>query len=122
MHHSINEPSVNSTSPSLPSISSVPGTSHQTLLIDPPNLNVFTQIQNGQSQMQAENNAKAQKRKQLSIATYIPKKLTINMKKDIDQSLLSLFTKDYQPFKIVEDKGFKSFVKMLNPSYTLPVM
>lgn len=42
------------------------------------------------------------------------------MKKDIDQSLLSLFTKDYQPFKIVEDKGFKSFVKMLNPSYTLP--
>lgn len=104
----------------MPSTSFIPGTSHLTSLIYPSNVNVFTQIQNGQSQMQAENNAKAQKRKQLSIATYIPKKLTINMKKDIDQSLLSLFTKDYQPFKIVENKGFKSFVKMLNPSYTLP--
>jgi len=31
-----------------------------------------------------------------------------------------LFTKDYQPFKIVDDKGFKDFVKMLNPTYTLP--
>lgn len=41
------------------------------------------------------------------------------MKKDIDQSLLNLFTKDYQPFKIVKDIGFKDFVKMLNPSYTL---
>lgn len=104
----------------MPSTSSGPDTSHQTSLIDPSNVNVFTQIQNGQSQMQAENNAKAQKRKQLSIATYFPKKLIINMKKDIEKSLLSLFTKDYQPFKIVEDKGFKSFVKMLNPSYTLP--
>jgi len=120
MHHIINEHSVNSTSQSLPSTSSVPGTSHQTSLIDPSNVNVFTQIQNGQSQMQAENNAKAQKRKQLSISIYIPKKHTINMKKDIDQSLLSLFTKDYQPFKIVEDKCFRNFVKMFNPSYTLP--
>jgi len=104
----------------MPSTSSVPGTSHQTSLINPSNVNAFIHIQNGQTQMQAENNAKVQKRKQLSMATYIPKKLTINMKKDIDQSLLKLFTKDYQPFKIVEDKGFKDFVKMLNPSYTLP--
>jgi len=42
------------------------------------------------------------------------------MKKDIDQSLLNLFTKDYQPFKLVKDKGFKHFIKMLNPNYTLP--
>lgn len=104
------------------SINSVPGTSQQTLLTDPApsNLNVFSEIRTGQSQMQSENNLKAHKRKQLSIASYIPKKMTVNMKKEIDQSLLKLFTKDYQPFKIVEDKGFKDFVKMLNPNYTLP--
>lgn len=63
--------------------SSVPGTYHQTSLMNPSNVNAFIQIQNGQSQMQAENNAKVRKRKQLSIATYIPKKLTINIKKKI---------------------------------------
>lgn len=27
---------------------------------------------------------------------------------------------DYQPFSIIEDKGFKQFVKALNPSCDLP--
>jgi len=27
---------------------------------------------------------------------------------------------DFQPFKVVEDKGFKKFVNLLNPNYTLP--
>ncbi|KAF0742811.1 zinc finger BED domain-containing protein 4-like, partial [Aphis craccivora] len=31
-----------------------------------------------------------------------------------------LFVKDFQPFKVVEDLGFKEFVKALNPSYELP--
>lgn len=108
----------------MPSTTSIPSTSQQTSLIDSApsnaNANAFSQIVTGQSQMQADNNAKSHKRKQLSIATYIPKKMTVDMKKDIDQSLLNLFTKDYQPFKLVEDKGFKQFVKMLNPNYTLP--
>ena len=106
----------------MPLTSSKSVTSHQTLLIDsvPSNANTFSQIVTGQSQMQAENNAKCHKRKQLSIAIYIPKKMTVDMKKDIDQSLLNLFTKDYPPFKLVEDKSFKHFVKMLNPNYTLP--
>lgn len=30
------------------------------------------------------------------------------------------FIYDYQPFSIVEDRGFKAFVEGLNPSYTLP--
>lgn len=28
--------------------------------------------------------------------------------------------KDFQPFKIVEDEGFKNFVQELNPSYKIP--
>lgn len=31
-----------------------------------------------------------------------------------------LFIKDYQPFTVVEDCGFKRFVEALNPSYQLP--
>lgn len=31
-----------------------------------------------------------------------------------------MFTKDLQPFKIVEDEGFKHFVHLLNPSYKIP--
>lgn len=31
-----------------------------------------------------------------------------------------MFVKDFQPFKIVEDLGFREFVKTLNPNYELP--
>lgn len=41
-------------------------------------------------------------------------------KKNMDQTLLKLFINDFQPFKIVEDSGFKQFVKVLNPNYELP--
>lgn len=74
----------------MPSTTSIPSTSQQTSLIDSApsnaNANAFSQIVTGQSQMQAENKAKSHKRKHLSIATYIPKKMTVDMKKDIDQS------------------------------------
>ena len=33
---------------------------------------------------------------------------------------MKLFTKYFQPFSIVDDEGFKNFVKFLNPSYKLP--
>lgn len=33
---------------------------------------------------------------------------------------MKMIVLDYQPFSMVEDKGFRDFVKALNPSYTLP--
>lgn len=33
---------------------------------------------------------------------------------------MKIFTLDFQPFSVVEDKGFKDFVRALNPSYDLP--
>lgn len=60
------------------------------------------------------------KRKQTSLLGYVPKKITVENKKKIDGALLKLFIKDYQPFRVVEDEGFKEFVNMLNPNYTLP--
>lgn len=58
---------------------------------------------------------------QTSILSFAPpKKLTEQKKKRIDNLLLRLFTQDYQPFSIVEDKGFRKFIQELNPSYQLP--
>lgn len=42
------------------------------------------------------------------------------LKKKIDDGLMNLFTKDFQPFRVVEDKGFKYFVQLLNASYKMP--
>lgn len=38
----------------------------------------------------------------------------------IDKCLMELFFKDFQPFSVVEDKGFQKFVTSLNSSYQLP--
>ncbi|XP_044140147.1 E3 SUMO-protein ligase ZBED1-like isoform X1 [Bufo gargarizans] len=38
----------------------------------------------------------------------------------VDEHLVKMIALDFQPFSIVEDKGFKSFVKALDPSYNLP--
>lgn len=46
--------------------------------------------------------------------------MTLDVQKKIDDALLKMFTKDLQPFKIVEDEGFKNFVHLLNPSYKVP--
>ncbi|XP_063931861.1 E3 SUMO-protein ligase ZBED1-like [Zophobas morio] len=51
---------------------------------------------------------------------FAPKKLNSSAQKKINDSLIKLFTKDYQPFSIVEDQGFRGFVECLNPTYKLP--
>lgn len=57
---------------------------------------------------------------QSKIDDFATKKLTTATKKNIDGALLQLFTRDYQPFSVVEDEGFQKFVQALNPAYTLP--
>lgn len=60
------------------------------------------------------------KRKQSSIANFLPRKMTPDKKKHLDNALLNMIVTDFQPFKVVEDKGFKQFVNLLNPNYFLP--
>jgi len=60
------------------------------------------------------------KKKQTNILEYTLRKLTINKQNKIDKVLLEMIIKDFQPFKMVEDKGFKNFDHMLNPSYKNP--
>jgi hypothetical protein len=35
-------------------------------------------------------------------------------------ALIKMIVTDYQPLRIVEDKGFREFVRKLNPQYTIP--
>lgn len=50
----------------------------------------------------------------------MPKKVTFQTEKDVDEALLGLFTESYQPFRIVEEPAFKKFVSALNPTHELP--
>ncbi|KAJ8890662.1 hypothetical protein PR048_010171 [Dryococelus australis] len=52
--------------------------------------------------------------------SYTQKKVSTGEKNQLDNHLLKLFTLDFQPLSIVEDKRFFNFVKVLNHTYTLP--
>ncbi|XP_068190504.1 E3 SUMO-protein ligase ZBED1-like isoform X1 [Antennarius striatus] len=44
----------------------------------------------------------------------------VDWKRELDEALVNLVVKDWQPFSIVDDCGFKEFVGLLDPSYVLP--
>ncbi|XP_049823404.1 E3 SUMO-protein ligase ZBED1 [Aethina tumida] len=68
----------------------------------------------------SESNTVMAKTKQASVNTFLIKKVGVNVQKKIDDKLMLLFTRDFQPFSVVEDYGFQLFVQALNPSYRLP--
>ncbi|XP_040924669.1 zinc finger BED domain-containing protein 4-like [Betta splendens] len=39
---------------------------------------------------------------------------------ELDEALVNMIVLDAQPFKVVEDKGFRAFVQKLDPTYVLP--
>ena len=52
--------------------------------------------------------------------SFIPKQMTPAKKISADEELAKMIAMDFQPFSIVEDKGFKAFVQAINPTYVLP--
>lgn len=58
-------------------------------------------------------------KRQKTLGSYVGKKVTPDQKRKIDADLLDLFVLDFQPFSMVEDVGFKKFVKWI-PGYELP--
>lgn len=44
----------------------------------------------------------------------------MDRKQELDEALVNVIVKDLQPFSIVDDSGFKDFVALLDPTYTLP--
>lgn len=58
---------------------------------------------------------------QTSFFNYVPPPaLTPSRQGEIDEELAKMIATDFQPIKIVEDRGFESFCYALNPSYVLP--
>lgn len=58
---------------------------------------------------------------QRSMQTYLnPKKMSTSQKDKIDQLVMQMLIKDYQPFSIVEDEGFRNLIKILAPGYQIP--
>jgi len=57
---------------------------------------------------------------QTLMGTYVTRPMDPLRQSKLDESLVKMIACDYQPFSIVEDKGFKEFSKTLDPSYTLP--
>ncbi|XP_045451574.1 E3 SUMO-protein ligase ZBED1-like [Melitaea cinxia] len=59
-------------------------------------------------------------KKQRVKVSYLSRPLSTNEKTNLDKLLLNMMAIDCQPFSIVDDEGFKSFVYGLNPNYELP--
>lgn len=57
---------------------------------------------------------------QVSIDAYTSRPMPISKSKTIDEQLGIMMAQVYQPFSLVENKGFKIFLSLLNPSYSLP--
>ncbi|CAH1107688.1 unnamed protein product [Psylliodes chrysocephalus] len=57
---------------------------------------------------------------QLQISSFVSRPLVLNRKECIDGKLVSLFTKRFHPFRLVEETAFKNVVNALNPNYELP--
>ncbi len=45
---------------------------------------------------------------------------TVSRKQKLDEALVDMIVKDGQPFSIVEDEEFRNFIKILDPSYSIP--
>ncbi|KAJ4438424.1 hypothetical protein ANN_14369 [Periplaneta americana] len=58
--------------------------------------------------------------RQSSISSFVARKISETQKKKLNTILLKLFFLDFQPFSIVEDRGFVELIRALNPSYQLP--
>lgn len=52
------------------------------------------------------------------ITSYISNRKTNN--KEINEKIMKLFTSDFQPFRIVEDRGFRELMNYAFPNYVIP--
>jgi len=57
---------------------------------------------------------------QTRIDSFVSKPISLTRSKQIDNQLVIVIAKEFQPYSLVENNEFKKFVKLLNPGYTLP--
>ena len=51
---------------------------------------------------------------------FVTRPTTVSQQKALDEAIAYMICKDYQPFSIVEDEGFRYYSRLMNPSYSLP--
>lgn len=51
---------------------------------------------------------------------FMQKSMSVAKQGQIDIALAKMFATDFQPFSIVEDRGFRNYSSSLNPMYTIP--
>ncbi|XP_073470722.1 zinc finger BED domain-containing protein 4-like [Aquarana catesbeiana] len=61
-----------------------------------------------------------QQSRQNPITRYVRAPIGPIRQSKLDEQLVKMIALDLQPFSVVDDKGFRSFVKALDPSYVLP--
>ncbi|XP_056603707.1 E3 SUMO-protein ligase ZBED1-like [Triplophysa dalaica] len=57
---------------------------------------------------------------QTSLSSFVTRPMDPLRQSKLDEALVRMIACDFQPFSIVEDKGFKEYSHLLDPSYSLP--
>lgn len=57
---------------------------------------------------------------QYKMTHFTTRPMPVNVSKEIDHQIVKMVAADYLPFSLVENPAFKTFVKMLSASYSLP--
>ncbi len=57
---------------------------------------------------------------QSSMSQFMQKTMTPARQNTVDEELASMTARDFQPFSIVDDTGFRSYTHALNPMYVIP--
>lgn len=57
---------------------------------------------------------------QSSMSQFLQKSMTPARQKPIDEELAEMIASDFQPFSVVDDRGFRRFIHALNPAYAIP--
>lgn len=58
--------------------------------------------------------------KQSSMTSYVPKKVGVSEKNKIDNAILKMIVWDFQPFSMVDDRGFRNLMTIVYPNYKIP--
>ncbi|KAF2900303.1 hypothetical protein ILUMI_05889 [Ignelater luminosus] len=57
---------------------------------------------------------------QQTILNFVRKPISLSRSKQLDEQLIRVIVKEYQPFRVVEDPEFKKFIYMLCLNYKMP--
>lgn len=57
---------------------------------------------------------------QITMSRFVTRPMDPLRQSKLDEALVRMIACDYQPFSIEEDKGFKEYSHLLDPSYSLP--